>query len=281
MQLNAKMMEICDELNTEFVNNDPNFKYANGHTDMDLLQDDKLHLSQKGTNRLISNLGLTEFVKSANPKLRSMDGSHASGSTSNNPANGNNAANLSDPYYFHGHRNELSNFYPCKLDIGGHVFESSEAAYQYQKAVEHGDQRKADLIKSSTTGLHAMNLAKDIHTSDVWRNKKSDIMMNILEEKAQQCEHFRRKLTATGTAKLVEDTDHEYWGRGKDHQGENMLGTLLMLLRQRLQWKNPHRRKGCDYCGELNHTTQRCFHGQPILCNICGQYGHKEKWHHH
>ena len=35
----------------------------------------------------------------------------------------------------------------------------------------------------------------------------------------------------------------------------------------------------CAYCNEHNHSEKNCRHGQPITCHLCGQPGHKEKWH--
>ena len=61
--MNLSMKDICAEENVTFIDNDLNFKYANGDTDFDLLLDDKLHLSQKGSERLICNLGLENTVR--------------------------------------------------------------------------------------------------------------------------------------------------------------------------------------------------------------------------
>ena len=36
---------------------------------------------------------------------------------------------------------------------------------------------------------------------------------------------------------------------------------------------------GCYYCGEPGHTTKVCRHGDYIVCDKCGGYGHKRKHH--
>ena len=33
----------------------------------------------------------------------------------------------------------------------------------------------------------------------------------------------------------------------------------------------------CWYCGESNHVSKNCRHGDYILCNKCNEYGHKAK----
>ena len=35
----------------------------------------------------------------------------------------------------------------------------------------------------------------------------------------------------------------------------------------------------CAYYNEHNHREKNCRYGQPIRCHLCGQPGHKEKWH--
>ena len=61
--MNLIIKDICAEKDATFIANDMNFKYANGETDLDLLLDDKLHLSQKGSEWLIYNLGLENTVR--------------------------------------------------------------------------------------------------------------------------------------------------------------------------------------------------------------------------
>ena len=34
----------------------------------------------------------------------------------------------------------------------------------------------------------------------------------------------------------------------------------------------------CAYCGEPNHSTSMCRHGQEVTCHCCGLAGHKEKF---
>ena len=46
----------------------------------------------------------------------------------------------------------------------------------------------------------------------------------------------RRKLLATGAAELVEDSPFEpFWGTGRDGQGANWAGRVLMEIRARLR----------------------------------------------
>lgn len=60
-------------------------------------------------------------------------------------------------------------------------------------------------------------------------------MREALIAKFEQHETLRTLLLSTGDAKLVEHTENDsYWGDGGDGSGRNMLGQLLMEVRQKL-----------------------------------------------
>jgi len=122
-------------------------------------------------------------------------------------------------------------------------------------------------------------------------------MLEILKTKADQCPKFKNRLLNTGSAELVEDTSDKYWARGLRNDGENMMGTLLMLLRQKLKkrkgrrptqqnkWVRDTRRRNnferrCSHCGENNHTTENCRFDRPLQCHQCHYEGHKQKFCH-
>ena len=288
--LNEMMREECQNQNANFIENDQNFKYINGEPDKDLLMSDGLHLTDKGTMRLIANLGVGSVAKCC---IRQVDSNLREKSDTKSTAS-------NQTVYFHGHKDELSNFYPCELYINGKYFSSSEAAYQHRKAIEHDDECTADLIQSAVNAAEAKRLSHNIEVDPSWYHMKSDIMMEILQTKADQCPEFRNRLVSTGTAELVEDTSDEYWARGLRNDGENMMGTLLMLLRQKLNQKKRRQGKSrqqrtrprqdtrgrydhhtrCSHCGEINHTTDRCRFDRPLRCHQCQDVGHKKKFCH-
>jgi ribA/ribD-fused uncharacterized protein len=69
-----------------------------------------------------------------------------------------------------------------------------------------------------------------------WEQIKDTIMFTAIALKAQQNPHFKEKLIGTGDAEIVEDSPIDgYWGTGKDGTGKNMLGKLLMELRDTLK----------------------------------------------
>ena len=57
-----------------------------------------------------------------------------------------------------------------------------------------------------------------------------------LQRRVTQHEDLRRLLLATGDATLVEHTGNDhYWGDGGDGSGRNMLGRILMQVREELK----------------------------------------------
>ncbi len=61
-------------------------------------------------------------------------------------------------------------------------------------------------------------------------------MFKAVRAKFTQHPDLRARLLATGNAELVEHTKNDaYWGDGGDGTGENMLGKILMKVREELQ----------------------------------------------
>ena len=194
---------------------------------------------------------------------------------------------------FHGHQHPLSNIPPCHLELYDRSFSSSEAAYQCRKALEYEEWEVAEEISKCTRAIEAKRLGEKIRTDQHWWNMRKSIMMEIVTAKAQQCPEFRNTLIASHGNSLIEDTAHEFWGRGKQHRGQNTLGILLESLRSNLPpavRRQTHRRTtfensrpnersdpGCGFCGEQGHNTDTCGHGRPIQCRHCHGFRHKEK----
>lgn len=66
-----------------------------------------------------------------------------------------------------------------------------------------------------------------------WEQVKDEIMLKAVLCKFEAHDHIRAILLSTGDETLIEDTsDDYYWGRGTDGSGRNMLGKILMQVRQ-------------------------------------------------
>ncbi len=296
--LNQLMVTITATEGVSFVNQDQNFKYRDDTMDESLLlPGDCLHPSAAGIKKMLANLELTDRAQPAfgdGPVPKWQPGRPIVGDPSGTQRPSPHGDRQGQPVLFKSHKDALSNFFPCELHVFNEEFKSSEHAYQWKKAKEHGQWQKADQIKSAPTAAAAKKIANSIKTSDTWKNSKADTMMMILQAKLDQCSPFRDRLSMTGTSWLIEDTAHEFWARGKLGNGLNVLGTQLMELRSSLQHQSPLRKQTvphrqphsspngqptCYYCGESNHLKDRCRHGKTIFCRTCGGAGHKTKVH--
>lgn len=129
----------------------------------------------------------------------------------------------------------LSNFSAFRVTFDGQTFDTSEAAYHYQRFTAADDRRGVQYANSAHEAFRYAQDNKAKQRPD-WDAVKVDTMRDILRAKAQQHEYVRRKLLATGDRILVEDSwRDDFWGWGPDRNGQNMLGKLWMEVRSELR----------------------------------------------
>lgn len=126
-------------------------------------------------------------------------------------------------YYF------LSNFYPCKVNVFGNMFDCVEAAFQSQKNPENQH------LFTGLTGSQAKALGRQMKLRDDWELVKLDIMYEALRAKFDQNADLKELLLKTGEEEIVEINNwgDKYWGV-TNGVGENHLGKLLMRIRGEL-----------------------------------------------
>ena len=135
----------------------------------------------------------------------------------------------------------FSNLFRRPITFEGEVFATSEHAYQAGKA-RKPEVRKW-LMEAPTPALLAM-AAHGLYYWDVapgWSRIKYDRMRSVLLAKFTQHQDLRELLLSTGDARLVEaaTVDNEVnrlWGE-VNGRGKNMLGVMLMELRDKLDLK--------------------------------------------
>ena len=156
-------------------------------------------------------------------------------------------------------------------------------------------------MENSSRILHAPTpkAAKDIadkldtvHTK--WPDIKVDVIYELLENtcKLEQCPAMEIELMETSNCILIEDTNHDFWARGLHNNGQNMLGRLLMTIRDEMVSKSETMNNfssqsayrppvnvsfPCYLCGEGNHNKESCRHSYPVQCHQCSFTGHKKK----
>ena len=151
--------------------------------------------------------------------------------------------------HFEGKYSFLSNFYasllhwthPAWTHIGPTGWMTLEHAYQAAKtpnkyiALEIASTSTPGQAKRAGRKIEAKYFRKD------WEEIKDDVMLELLRIKFSD-PYLREKLMETGNAVLIEgNTWHDnYWGRCRcqrceSKMGNNMLGVLLMQVRQEIK----------------------------------------------
>jgi len=129
----------------------------------------------------------------------------------------------------------FSNFAPYPIKLKGQTWPTSEHYFQAQKFAGTEMEGK---IRKAKNPMKAANMGRNrrIKLRRDWEKVKDSIMKDAVMAKFKQHEEIRITLLQTGDRKLVEHTSNDtYWGDGGDGKGRNMLGKILMQVREELQ----------------------------------------------
>ena len=130
---------------------------------------------------------------------------------------------------------EFSNFARFPIRLGGKTWPTSEHYFQAQKYA--GTPREEE-IRTAKTPSEAARLGRDRKQKlrRDWESVKDQVMREAVLAKFTQHEQLRALLLSTGDEVLVEHTENDnYWGDGADGSGRNMLGRILMSVRDELR----------------------------------------------
>lgn len=145
---------------------------------------------------------------------------------------------MADLINFYGTSDEsgcFSNFAAYPLRIDGQIWPTSEHYFQAQKFLDNEHQ---NAIRSEKSPMIAARMGRDRKRPlrKDWESVKVAVMRKAVLEKFRQHDDHRAILIATKDAKLVEHTTNDaFWGDGGDGSGKNMLGRILMEVREILR----------------------------------------------
>lgn len=144
----------------------------------------------------------------------------------------------------------LSHSYRAPIQLDGDTWPTVEHYYQAQKSL---DPTYRQAVRDASTPSKAKRLAASpnaplrisgqswfrkngtLPRSD-WDEVKLEIMRRADHAKFSQHAALAEQLLATGDAELIEATPSDaYWGIGRDGQGLNWAGRVLMEIRQGLR----------------------------------------------
>lgn len=126
---------------------------------------------------------------------------------------------------------EFSNFAAYPIRLFGKLWPTSEHYYQSQKFV---GTPYAEAIRHAKSPAKAagMGRTRDTPLRADWDDVKVNVMKTALQAKFEQHPSLSSLLISTVGANLVEKTTTDlFWGVGESGNGLNMLGKLLMQLR--------------------------------------------------
>jgi N-glycosidase YbiA len=130
---------------------------------------------------------------------------------------------------------EFSNFAPYPFTLDGERWQTSEHYFQAQK---FKDKAYKTRIRQSNSPMLAARMGRDRKQKlrRDWESVKVGVMRAAVLAKFTQHEELIALLLSTGDSKLVEHTENDdYWGDGGDGSGKNMLGRILMQVREEMR----------------------------------------------
>jgi ribA/ribD-fused uncharacterized protein len=133
----------------------------------------------------------------------------------------------------------FSNFAPYPIQVDGQRWPTSEHYFQAQKFQE-AQHREA--IRQQKSPMIAARMGRDRKKKlrPDWESVKVEIMRRAVRAKFTQHEDLCQVLLGTGDTTLVEHTEKDaFWGDGGDGSGKNMLGKVLMEVREELRAAAP------------------------------------------
>lgn len=127
----------------------------------------------------------------------------------------------------------LNNFTHAPMFIFGRWWATVEHAFQAAKSLIKEEQ---DLIWQAETPRKAKDFGQKVTLRSDWENIKVHIMKKCVLAKFVQNHNLRMQLMQTGDQEIIEDSPIDpFWGCGKDGDGKNMLGKILMEVRKELK----------------------------------------------
>lgn len=166
---------------------------------------------------------------------------------------------------------EFCNFYPSPIEYCKKTYPTVEHLYQARRYIFKDapsiNNEYAEVIRTSSTPYKAKLLANQfIFRRYPWQQKLSktiedykqrgiqmredwdevcvEVMLEALRLKFKTSEHCREVLLSTRGKELAERSGDSFWGTGDDDKGENMLGKLLMQVRDELEVCKDYAKEG-------------------------------------
>jgi N-glycosidase YbiA len=150
----------------------------------------------------------------------------------------------SDYIFYKEDSHPFSNFWSAPIEIwkvsrpGKSFWKTSEHYFQAMKFCgideDHDNYMEEIRLASSPGKAYKLGWARKPRSD--WDSIRNDIMKTALMCKFSQHKELRNSLIDTGNNNIIQRCSWDkYWGDGYPEKGENMLGKLLMEVRDELR----------------------------------------------
>lgn len=129
---------------------------------------------------------------------------------------------------FKGDYRWLSNFHEVEIVYEGHIYRTTEHAYQAAKTLVPEEREE---VRNAPTPGKARKLGQSVSIRHDWDDAKREVMLALTRQKFSDPQ-LRERLISTGRHHLIEGAPwgDRYWGVCEG-EGENHLGRILMIVR--------------------------------------------------
>ncbi len=131
----------------------------------------------------------------------------------------------------------FSNFSPHAIELGGEDWATVEHYYQAQKFLGTEFEHLMAEIQAAATPEIAAKIGRspEYQPHPDWDLHKCAVMERAVWQKFTTHLSIQQILIETGSAEIIEDSPGDYfWGCGRDRNGANHLGRILMRVRATL-----------------------------------------------
>lgn len=140
--------------------------------------------------------------------------------------------------YFYSTKNaygEFSNFSKHPFELEGLGWPTTEHYFQAQKFSDKEYQEKIRITSSPMIAAR-LGRSREVPLRKDWEETKDEVMFRAVMAKFQTDAVLKELLLSTEDEEIIEKTTNDYyWGCGTDGTGKNMLGLILMRVREELR----------------------------------------------
>jgi ribA/ribD-fused uncharacterized protein len=129
----------------------------------------------------------------------------------------------------------FANFSRHAIELDGFHWPTTEHYFQAQKFV---GTEYYDKVRLAETPRVAADLGRNrsFPLRKDWEQVKDDVMRKAVLKKVETYKDIMLMLLNTGDEEIIEDSPVDYyWGCGSEGTGKNMLGKILMEIREKMK----------------------------------------------